>query len=293
MKRVLITGAGSYVGTHVMKRLQEEPDKFEVQELDVKGDVWKAFDFSSFDSVFHVAGIAHVSTDPSMEPLYMQVNRDLTIDVAKHAKEAGVQQFIFMSSAIVYGDSEPAGTGKPITKMTKPNPANFYGRSKLEAEEGLTILNNEVFKVAIVRAPMIFGPNAKGNFPKLVSMARKLPVFPNIRNTRSMLYVGNLAELIKQLVQNDYCGMFLPQEETDICTSNLVKQIAEISGKNIHLTKVFNPVLNTILQNNELVIKAFGDLFYSKDESSFNFNYRRYSTKEALKQIAQTEGWIA
>lgn len=293
MKRVLITGSGSYVGTHVMERLREEPDKFEVQELDVKGDVWKTFDFSSFDSVFHVAGIAHVSTDPSMELLYMQVNRDLTIDVAKHAKEAGVQQFIFMSSAIVYGDSKPAGTGKPISKMTKPNPANFYGRSKLEAEEGLTILNDEAFKVAIVRAPMIFGPNAKGNFPKLVSMARKLPVFPNIRNARSMLYVGNLAELIKQLLQNDCYGMFLPQEETVICTSNLVKQIAEISGKNIHLTKVFNPVLNTILQNNELVIKAFGDLFYSKDESAFNFNYHRYSIKEALKQIAQTEGWIA
>lgn len=80
MKRVLITGAGSYVGTHVMRRLQEEPNKFEVRELDVKGDAWRGFDFAGFDAVFHVAGIAHVSTDPSMEPLDMQVNRDFAIE---------------------------------------------------------------------------------------------------------------------------------------------------------------------------------------------------------------------
>lgn len=293
MKRVLITGAGSYVGTHVKARLQEEPSKFEVQELDVKGDSWKQFDFSSFDSVFHVAGIAHVSTDPSMEPLYLKVNRDLTIKVAKYAKASGVKQFIFMSSAIVYGNSVPAGKGIPITKDTKPIPANFYGRSKFEAEEGLRDLQDETFKIVIIRAPMIFGANTKGNFPKLVSMAQKLPAFPNIENKRSMLYVGNLAELIAQLVQNDCKGLFLPQEDTSICTSYLVKQIAEISGKNIHLIKIFNPVLNTALKRNGLVIKAFGDLFYGEDESTFNFDYRRYSTKEALKQIAQTEGWLA
>lgn len=293
MKKVLITGAASYVGTYVMERLQEEPDKFEVQELDVKSDSWKQFVFSGFDTVFHVAGIAHVSTDPSMEPLYMKVNRDLTIEVAKHAKEAGVKQFIFMSSSIVYGDSAPAGKGKPITRLTKPNPVNFYGRSKLEAEEGLNALDSETFKVAIIRAPMIFGPNTKGNFPKLVLMARKLPVFPNIKNRRSMLYVGNLAELIAQLVQTDSEGLFLPQEETYICTSSLIKQIAEESGKKIHLTKIFNPVLNIVLRNNRLTVKAFGDLFYDEKESILEFDYRRYSMIEALKQIAQTEGWVA
>lgn len=289
MKKVLITGAGSYVGTHVMKRLQEEPDKFEVQELDVKGNSWKQFNFSAFDSVFHVAGIAHVSTDSSMEPLYMKVNRDLTIKVAKHAKASGVKQFIFMSSAIVYGNSVPTGKGTPITKDTKPNPANFYGRSKLEAEEGLRELQDKTFKIAIVRAPMIFGANTKGNFPKLVSMAQKLPVFPNIKNKRSMLYVGNLAELIAQLVQNDCNGLFLPQENTSICTSYLVREIAEISGKNIHLTKIFNPILNSVLKNNELVLKAFGDLYYSINESSYCFEYRRYTTKEALEWIDKEE----
>lgn len=293
MKRVLITGAGSYVGTHVMSRLQEEPDKFEVQELSVKGDNWKNFDFSNFDAVYHVAGIAHVSTDPSMEPLYMQVNRDLTIEVAQVAKDAGVKQFIFMSSAIVYGDSTPAGMGKPITLQTEPSPANFYGRSKLEAEEGLLKLQSDSFQVAIVRSPMIFGAHAKGNFPKLVTMAQKLLFFPKIDNKRSMIYVGNLAECITGLISSEASGVFLPQEENYICTSELVELIAKVSGKRIRLTNLFNPIIKGPLKTNEYVIKAFGDMYYNLSDSTFGFNYRCYSTKEALGQIAQAEGWAA
>lgn len=289
MKRVLITGAGSYVGTHVMSRLQEEPDKFEVQELSVKGDSWKTFDFSKFDVVYHVAGIAHVSTDPSMESLYMHVNRDLTIEVAQVAKAAGVKQFIFMSSAIVYGDSVPAGMGSPITLETEPNPANFYGRSKLEAEEGLQALEDESFRVVIVRAPMIFGAHAKGNFPKLVTMAQKLPLFPKIDNKRSMIYIGNLAECIVGLISAEAKGIFLPQEEHYICTSELVKLIAETSGKKIWLTKLFNPIIKGSLKNNTYAIKAFGDCYYDLSESYFSFDYQRYTTQESIRLITQDE----
>lgn len=176
MKRVLITGAGSYVGGWVRKRLEQEPERFYVEELDVQDDAWKSFDFSGFDSVFHVAGIAHVSTDPSMEGLYYQVNRDLAVEVGKRAKAAGVRQLVFMSSSIVYGDSSSRDEG-PITRETPANPANFYGRSKLEAEEGLHRLADDQFNVAILRCPMIYGPGCKGNFPTLAKIARKLPVF--------------------------------------------------------------------------------------------------------------------
>lgn len=292
MKRVLITGAGSYVGTHVMSRLQEEPDKFEVQELSVKGDSWKTFDFSKFDVVYHVAGVAHVSTDPSMESLYMHVNRDLTIEVAKHVKEAGVKQFIFMSSSIVYGDSVPAGTGSPITLETEPNPTNFYGRSKLEAEEGLRVMQSDFFQVTIVRSPMIFGAYAKGNFPILVTMAQKLPFFPKINNKRSMIYVGNLAEFVAGLINVEASGVFLPQEENHICTSEFVDLIAKVGGKRICLTNMFNPIIKGPLKANEYVIKAFGDMYYNLPDSDFGFCYRRFSTKEAVERIAQAEGWV-
>lgn len=293
MKRVLITGAGSYVGTHVMQRLQEEPDRFEVQELSVKGDNWKDFDFSNFDVVYHVAGIAHVSINPSMESLYMQINRDLTIEVAKHAKAAGVKQFIFMSSAIVYGDSAPAGTGKPITLQTEPSPANFYGESKLEAEEGLRVMQSDSFQVAIVRSPMIFGAYAKGNFPILVTMAQKLPFFPKINNKRSMIYVGNLAEFVAGLINVEASGVFLPQEENHICTSEFVDLIAKVGGKRIRLTNMFNPIIKGPLKANKYVIKAFGDMYYNLPDSDFGFCYRRFSTKEAVERIAQIEGWAA
>lgn len=291
MKRVLITGAGSYVGTHVMRRLQEEPDKFEVRELDVKGDAWRGFDFAGFDAVFHVAGIAHVSTDPSMEPLYMQVNRDLAIEVAERAKESGVGQFVFMSSSIVYGDSKPAGKGEPITLSTAPAPANFYGRSKFEAEEGLRALDSSDFAVAVIRAPMIFGANAKGNFPKLVSIALRLPFFPLINNQRSMLYVGNLAELVAGLVTTKASGVFLPQQEKPICTSELVTDIAQASGRLFPRTKVFNPILKGPMKSNTLVVKAFGDLYYDLKASDCGVDYRRYTTKEAVRAVATEEGW--
>ena len=103
MTKVLITGAGSYVGESVRNYiLSTSPGKFEIDAVDTLGDNWKKADYGLYDAVFHVAGIAHVNADPKMEPLYYKVNRDLTIEVAKHAKAAGVKQFVFMSSQIVF-----------------------------------------------------------------------------------------------------------------------------------------------------------------------------------------------
>lgn len=289
MKRVLITGAGSYVGTHVMRRLQEEPEEFEVQELDVKGDAWKAFDFSCFDSVFHVAGIAHVSTDLSMEPLYMQVNRDLTIDVAKHAKEAGVKQFIFMSSSIVYGDSTVEDRG-PITLETKPNPANFYGRSKLEAEEGLKGLSSDDFSVAILRCPMIYGPGCKGNFPLLAKMARTLPFFPALSNCRSVLYVGNLAEFVAKIVECGDGGIYFPQNKEYMSTSQTVFLLAKGQDKGIHLSCALAPFARFACGRVDAAKKAFGNLYYDMSISKYGFDYQTISFEESIKRYCKDLG---
>ena len=99
MKRMLITGAGSYVGESVRKYiLTSDSEGYQIDSVDTMGDNWKKADYTKYDVVFHVAGIAHVNADPKMEPLYYKVNRDLTIEIAKHAKECGVKQFVFMSS---------------------------------------------------------------------------------------------------------------------------------------------------------------------------------------------------
>lgn len=289
MKRVLITGSGSYVGTHVMKRLQEEPSKFEVRELDVKGDAWKTFDFSNFDSVFHVAGIAHVSADPSMESLYLRVNRDLAIDVAKHAKEAGVKQFVFMSSSIVYGDSTVEDKG-PITLEAKPNPANFYGRSKLEAEEGLKDLSGDDFNVAILRCPMIYGPGCKGNFPLLAKIARTLPFFPALNNCRSVLYVGNLAEFVAKLVGCGDGGMYFPQNKEYMSTSQTVSLLAKEQGKSIHLSRALVPFARFACGRVDTAKKAFGNLYYDMGISKYGFEYQAISFEESIKQYCKDLG---
>ena len=164
--KILITGAGSYVGTSVENWLKKDC-QFIVDSVDTFGDNWKNADYSKYDVVYHVAGIAHVNADPKMESLYYKVNRDLTIEIAKHAKHAGVKQFIFMSSMIVFHESKSLKT-EVLTKNTEPNPNGFYGDSKLQAELGLKELECDTFKVCILRPPMIYGPNSKGNFPRLV-----------------------------------------------------------------------------------------------------------------------------
>ncbi len=139
-KRILITGKGSYVGTNLIAWLKQWPEQYEVNEISVRGDDWKKEDFSIYDSVLHVAGIAHVSADPKLEAQYYKVNRDLAIEVAKFAKDSGVRQFIFLSSIIVYGEN--SSEKKVIDRNTNPIPSSFYGNSKLQAEEGIKDFEN-------------------------------------------------------------------------------------------------------------------------------------------------------
>ena len=154
MIRVLITGAGSYVGESVRKYILAKSKNFEFNAVDTMDDNWKKVDYTKYDVVFHVAGIAHVNADPKMKPLYYKVNRDLTIEVAKHAKTAGVKQFIFMSSQIVFHESQSL-KGEVLTKETKKNPNGFYGDSKLQAEKGLHELECDTFKLCILCPPMM------------------------------------------------------------------------------------------------------------------------------------------
>ena len=206
MKRVLITGKGSYIGSHFRDYLKEFPNDYYVEELDVRDDSWKQFDFSKFDVVYHVAGLAHSTPDESQRAIYYKVNTDLTYEIAKKSKDSGVKQFIFMSSIIVYG-SGTIGKDRIITKDTPLTPDNFYGDSKKQAEIKITPLEEETFKIVIVRPPMIYGPQSKGNYPLLAKFAKKTPIFPTLKNQRSMLFLGNLMEFIKLMIDNEENGI--------------------------------------------------------------------------------------
>lgn len=280
MKKILITGKNSYIGTSVEAWLVKEPDKYMVDTVDMEDGSWKEADFSVYDVVFHVAGIAHVSSDPKLENLYYKVNRDLTIDTATKAKAEGVKQFIFMSSIIVYGDSR--STKRVIDRNTIPTPSNFYGMSKLQAEEGIKDLESDDFKIVVLRPPMIYGNGSKGNFPRLAKMAKKLPLFPEIDNERSMLHIDNLCEFIKAMIDNEESGLFFPQNKEYVKTSELVKTIAEVHGHKIKMTKVFNPMLKMMFGIG-IVNKVFGNLVYEKSLSDFDkVDYQIRSFKESV-----------
>ena len=288
MKRVLITGAGSYVGESVRKYILSTSFDFQIDAVDTMNDAWKQADFTQYDVVYHVAGIAHVNADPKMEPLYYKVNRDLTIEVAKHAKAAGVKQFIFMSSQIVFHESQSLKT-EVLTASTKENPNGFYGDSKLQAELGINPLEDENFKVCILRPCMIYGPKAKGNFPRLAKLATKVPVFPCWHNKRSMLYIDNLAEFVKQVILRELSGTFYPQNRELADTVEIIRFFAEAAGHKVWITRLLNPFVwlgSFVLQP---INKMFATYYYDLEMSKIDFDYQLVSFEESLKRMVNIQ----
>ena len=286
MKKILITGADSYIGTSIERYLAQWPQQYQVDTVDMVDGSWSERSFAGYDAVFHVAGIAHSDTGNVSEErkaLYYKVNTDLTVETAKKAKAEGVGQFIFMSSAIVYGDSAPIGQQKVITADTPLAPANFYGDSKVQAEKGILPLNDDDFHVVVLRPPMIYGPGSKGNYPVLSKLARKLPVFPKVANQRSMLYIGNLAEFVRLMIENREQGIFWPQNSEYSNTTELVRLIANAQGKNILIVPGLGWALKLLGHATGLVNKAFGSLIYDMELSRYREDYRKYSLAESIE----------
>ena len=234
-----------------------------------------------------MAGIAHVNADPKMGPLYYKVNRDLTIEVAKHAKVAGVKKFLFMSSQIVCHESQSL-KAEVLTRETKPAPNGFYGDSKLQAENGLYELECETFKVCILRPPMIYGPNSKGNFPRLAKLACKTPVFPEWHNKRSMLYIDNLAEFVLQAIERELSGIFYPQNCELADTVEIIRYFAKAAGHKVWITKLLNPFVwlgSFVLQP---INKMFATYYYEPAMSKMEFEYQLVSFEESLKRVAES-----
>lgn len=290
MKKVLITGAGSYIGESVRRYIMAKmPDVYQIDAVDTMGDNWKRADYSQYEVVFHVAGIAHVNADPKMESLYYQVNRDLTIEIARHAQKAGVKQFIFMSSQIVFHESQSLKT-EVLTAETKPNPNGFYGDSKLQAEEGLKALRAEggQMKMCILRPCMIYGPNAKGNFPRLAKLATKVPVFPAWHNKRSMLYIDNLAEFVLQAINRELEGTFYPQNRELADTVEIIRFFAKEAGHRVWITRLLNPFVwlgSFVLQP---INKMFATYYYDPEMSKMDFDYQLVSFEESLRRVAES-----
>lgn len=289
MKRILITGANSYVGMSVARHLEQWPGQYHVDTVDMIDGSWKEKSFRGYDAVFHVAGIVHrekAKNDPAQAELYDRVNTRLAVETAEKARAEGVKQFLFMSSASVYGLSAPLGKVVMITKNTPLRPVDYYGISKAKAEEGLSALAGEGFKLAILRPPMIYGKGCKGNYCTMAKLAKKLPVFPWVENQRSMLYMENMAEFVRMIIDDEAAGIFCPQNNEYVNTSDMVNQIAHANGKGILMVKGFAWALKLLRPVTGMVDKAFGSLCYDLELSKYP---RDYCVKNFQESILETE----
>ena len=287
MKKILITGRGSYLGNSLKAYLEAFGNHYRVDCVSLRSGDWMEQSFRGYDAVYHTAAIVHQprSKDaPGELARYRAVNCDLAVDAAKKAKAEGVRQFVFLSTMAVYGLTAAFGKTVTITAQTPTVPTDNYGLSKLEAERALLALEGPDFRVAILRPPMIYGKDCKGNFRSLVSFARRLPFFPKVPNQRSMLYVGSLNRLVQQIIDREDRGIFCPQDPEYVNTSAMVQAIAAAQGKHLVLVPGFSWAFHLLRHLTGAVDKAFGSLVYDKSLSELEEDYRIASFPDSVKQ---------
>ena len=277
MKKILITGAGSYIGVSFENYLKQF-DGYETETVDMLDPEWDKKSFEGFDAVFHVAGIAHIKETEQNRDLYYKVNRDLAVKTADKAKNEGVKQFVFLSTMSVYGLNQGV-----ITAETEKNPNNAYGKSKLMAEEKITEMRDSDFTVSVVRPPMVYGKGCKGNFNTVVKLASKSPIFPSLKNQRSMIFIDNLCEFVKQIIDNKTDGVFCPQNREYVNTTDLARKIAQNKGKKVWFSRLAGIAVIILRPLAGVLQKAFGTLIY-KDLEQHEFKYCVTDFEESVKK---------
>ena len=313
MKTVLITGANSYIGTSFEAYVsQHYKDELSITTIDMIDGSWRNQPFTTtnpetgetkpYDIIFHVAGLAHAdvgNVSQEVKDKYYAVNTDLAVETARKAKDDGCKQFVFMSSMIVYGKQSH------ITATTKPHPANFYGDSKWKADKGVRRLapspdeqgKGELgeFVVTVLRPPMIYGRGSKGNYPTLSRLAQRVPVFPEVDNRRSMLYIENLCEFLAQVMVGCRGGVFFPQNAEYSSTSTIVKEIAAVHKHKMILTKFLNPAVAVarkcpVKKVRDMASKAFGDSWYEQEMSVYeNLDYQKVDLRTSIRRTERQE----
>ena len=256
-RRVVVTGAGGFVGGHLVERFAR--DGWDVVALvraggsalrrregvrSVETDLARpdALDgvLRSGDVVVHLAGRAHVMHESASDPLaaFRAANVAPTEMLCESASGAGVARFVFVSSAKVFGE----GRERPYVVTDPMAPAEPYAQSKAEAERVVRQAGDRgPFDWTILRPPFVYGPGGKGNFPRLVKLAGLSTVVPlpfaSIDNRRSIVFVGNLVDLIVHAVQRPAASrrVLLPTDAEDVSTPELLRAIAAAADSRARL----------------------------------------------------------
>lgn len=265
MKKVLIVGKDSYIGEAFYKWLKKYPEQYAVDIVSSKNYEWKKVDFYQYDTVVNFAGIAHINNiTEEMKPLFYSVNRDLSIEIATWAKDHGVKHFIVFSSMNVYGDY-----CENITDRNAEHPTSFYGDSKLQGDIGIRKLEDENFTVAYIRPPFVYGKGCPGNYNIISKIAKKTPIFPTYKNKKSMIYIDNLCEFLRLVIDARLGGILTPQNKELKSTADLVRAIAKVNGKRILFTGIFNWLVTLTCRRVKLVRKAFVNDCYEPELSNY------------------------
>lgn len=266
--KILIIGKNSYIGNHIDEWLSKHGHQ--VTQLDVLNDEWKTFNYSPYDAIVHVAGIVH---QPKCQDwsLYKRVNTDMPITIATMAKEQGVGQYVFFSTMGVYGAGKRL-TPNILDEKTPLAPKGMYGKSKLMAEEGLRKLQDGTFHVAFVRPPSVYGKGCRGGYiTGFSSIARRLPVIPRAYENvkQSFIYIDNLSELVKLVIEKNKAGVFCPQDDKSVSANELLQAIVNGIGRKYRSSWLLGLCVR-LLHFIPLVKKAYGGVEYARSLSNID-----------------------
>lgn len=282
---ILIIGKNSYIGSHIDQWLKQY--NHQVEQLDVLSDEWKTFDYSRYDVIIHVAGIVHRPDCKDWE-LYKRVNTVMPIAIASMAKQQGVKHYVYFSTMGVFQGGKklkPSVIDKNTPLLKDEN--SMYGRSKLMAEEGLALLQDESFSVSYVRPPSVYGKGCRGGyitgFTKIVKL---LPVVPKAYSEarQSFVYIDNLAECVRLIVENRLTGVFCPQDDVIPNANELFKAIADGIGKRYADSRLLGLCMQLVSWI-PLVKKAYGGIEYARELSDIEgYDYVVVPFKEGMRR---------
>lgn len=284
MNRVLILGKNSYIGKRIELWLKRYSSEYEVKNVSVRDNGWKEVELSEYDTVVNLAGIAHINDiKADMQNLFYSVNRDLAIEICKCAKKSGVKHFIHFSSMNVYGDF--CGI---VNEQNNVNPTSFYGKSKLEGDNGILVLaEDNSFIVSIIRPPFVYGEGCKGNYNTVRKLSIRLPLFPTYKNKKSMIYIDNLCEFVRLCIAQRVGGILTPQNKEIVSTAELVREISAANNHKVFLTGIINWTIPLLKKISRSAKKAFADDSYTTELSNY-FNYK-YCVVSFSDSIRRTE----
>lgn len=275
-KSVLIVGTNSFVGNNIKKTINDlnfiEVSLFEKQPDEIN--------FNGVDSVIHLAALVH-QMKGAPENEYYKINRDLAFEVAKKAKESGAKQFVFMSTVKVYG--EQTQLQQSFNENSECVPIDPYGKSKLEAENLLKSIEDKNFKVAIIRSPLVYGAGVKANMYNLIKLIDRFPVLPlgGIKNSRSMVYIGNLVSLISTIIKKNESGIFIAGDREPISTTNLARFMAKgLKKKRFFFTFPTWVILVLKIIKPDFVIRIFGSLVVDNEKTNKKLSFTPPFTTE-------------